>query len=457
MIAALVVLGLLAGGGLFLWGGNDDAHDEQDGKVSGHPTADATPRPKNAMTREWHTSSVGIGSQKDAIVGRLGLWPSASTLTHVTQGGVRGYDIATGKEKWVARPPKGAGTPCAGSAEVNDSGVGAVMYRHAAAAAADADADTDAANGRSGNCSVVAAIDTRTGDVLWSKDLTDPEEPASASAVEVTVGAKTVAVNLRAGRAVHRYSAADGDELSALKPPEKVACEDPRMVHSAVSVVSLADCDDPDNAGRMTVYDTDTGRVRWSTPVKSHRDLFAGEVVADRPLTLYAAASSTLRTYSSRGELRHSIPMKGADAQGSTISLQDGHLVGGSVLVTRVVAEGEGLDGDSYAGYDLNTGARLWKRVLPEGARLLGVEHGSVLAVSSASRTPYRYELSKIGLRDGKVSPEGVAPVGDDDQADGVTAGIPIALAWDERRLYFSVRSGTDKPRTHLLAYRRNP
>ncbi|MEU0811437.1 PQQ-binding-like beta-propeller repeat protein [Streptomyces sp. NPDC005970] len=426
-IAGLTAVGLLlVGGAVVLWVGDG-------GGTSG---AASRPLPKGAMAERWRTSTIDLDQDFKAVDPTL--WAAKSTVTYIAAGEARGYDIASGEKKWVAKAPQPDLTICARSPRVNDSGIGALMYR----------GSLDPAS----KCLLVAAIDTDTGEVLWWKDLAEGHPAPLSGNFKVTVGAKALTVVMDAKDPVRRFSPADGTELTALNPPGDKPCAFPQARHTAVSVVFFTTCYTGDIKASLTLYDAETGRVRWSSPMKPG-ELSVHEVVADEPLTIHDGMSSSLRTYSSRGELQHSIPLKSTGS--SQIHLAGGYLVGDSVLVTRVIPVDDSGKG-SYAGYDLKTGKRLWERTLTRSTWLIGVEGGHVL-VAALRDDSFVFDFLKIGLRDGEVSREGVIPMATSrEAADAGRFATPYAFAWDERWLYVAVRSTTPEwPKTDVVAYRR--
>jgi outer membrane protein assembly factor BamB len=349
------------------------------------------------MAELWHAEAVPTNVD---VMLTPRLWVTDRAAVAVTSSGVQGFDPATGEPSWELPSPEGADVPCGASPEVNARGIGAVLYRPVTAPAADV-------------CSMLAVVDTASGELLWSEDLTTPDpeyaHPA-ASGAPVTVGEETVSIELIED-GLHRFAIDDGSELPLPEVPAHQACDafwtDWR--HSATHLVAVTSCEEMAATGeesQLSVYDAASGEELWTVADAVGADEDLAAVLADAPLTITTA--DRLLSFGEGGEALADVPLDRAEGYVSTdpgeYAIQD------SVLVTTIDDSGQ-----EYLGIDLTTGEDAWQesREGPAEAFLGGSDQVLVLYSDVVEETnAISDHMARLNGQDGALSVEGVLPEG---------------------------------------------
>ncbi|KDN82185.1 hypothetical protein KCH_60190 [Kitasatospora cheerisanensis KCTC 2395] len=342
VLAVVVVLALLgAGGWWFLQRGD------------GPSAAGGERLPGNALSRQWEQSEKRTMVTGTKRTGLPGLWSTSQTVVYGDGGGVRGYDPATGMQKWTLKPPEHVGQPCAMSWRATANGTGAVAY--------------DAGGG---DCSVIASVDTNTGTVLWSKNLAGN---ARSNDPVLTVNDNMITADLGQGT-LARFDARLGTPKSLPRPaPHSGDCTKGYALGDYHGVMT-SDC--PGEG--VTVFSQLDDKGGNKTYPGNGRS--AQAVLGEEPLTVLFDSDSgpaAIQTF-------------GTDGPGPTVELT-GELekfnfsgryravVGKHVLI----AEYEQTDG--FGALDLTTGKLLWRTPYGSHFRLVGEDHGKVLFVTDGA------------------------------------------------------------------------
>lgn len=461
-IGLLVPVGVLLLAAMAVWavfssqeGGASSDELESAGSTSS-PTDDDPP----ALAEAWRAPTPAPESEAESAGGADGavaaLWAGDGTVTQLTPQGVIGYGDLDGAPAWEAPAPAGTAGICAASPSTNADGLGAVVYR---------------ASGEPGECSVLAVLDTGTGELLWRQDLTVGEPgvgpgPLPPEKVRVTVGDSAVAVTAdrpdegpddtgpvgpggpdeaAATSAFHRFAVASGEPLAEPLPPQEVACPSAQHTlvrHAGQRVVALAECPEPNatEARRLDVYHADTGEWEWShsaaDPTFDVTDVLTGD-----PVLLLQ--DEHVVAYGETGEELWRLPA--GEAEGALV---ERHTV---VADEVLVAQHREPNGDpglaAFAGYGLADGARLWEAELPSDVRLLGLDdNGMVLLAHQDGR---QLALSWLDPATGEERPAGEAEL-----ARPLAEGR-LVLAHDPHQLYVMSAPEAGAERAHLHAFER--
>lgn len=382
------VLPLLAAGVLLAaacTGGGGDRGAPQ----TSAPTAE---RPADMLVERWRSPLA------DSRV--LRIWAVGDTIVVVSRGGVEGYDTATGERRWTLSAPPGAGdgTPCAASAGVNGRGVGAVLYDRGFEEYGDF-----------GGCSVLAAVDTRGGAVVWHKKLPNRSGPQvdypDVGQDAVVIGDRVISARtgIWPGAEHHRFSLG-GRALPMLAVPGGQECRrDADWAQSSTYTVVTSFC-----AGtrRLSLHRTQTGEQLWDRPEPA--DLgYVSDVVATSPPAV--AAGDRLVSFTADGRVRADVEVPGGLLPGPR--LERGHLLAAPT-------------DEGFAGIDLHTGELLWEEPLRSSVPS-GITDGGLLS-AYADDGDYR-RLVRLDARDGARTELGALP-GD------ITAGYttPALTAADD-------------------------
>ncbi|MEO3755017.1 PQQ-binding-like beta-propeller repeat protein [Streptomyces sp. B6B3] len=343
----------------------------------------------------------------------------------ITNGGVWGYDGESGEELWRLEHPEGGDlAPCAASEGVNGAGVGALLYQ------------TEDGPGDLPNCTVLAAVDTRRGEVTWSEDLTRTDDVAVGYNIEVpvTVGERAITVDLGGAHDLERFAVADGEELPEPQLPDgdcdwAWATWDIAVEH----LVARARCRG-ESGSQLAVFDAETGEQLWKRSA-ADSTLVDSLFVTDDPLTL--SSSTRLTVYDDNGEVRSEIPLDAIDADveiGSdewrTAFETVAYHVTDSLVITR--SSNDTPTEDILRGFDAATGEELWERDLPEERALVGaVDEVPLVFYEAAENGAIYHHVARLNPEDGALVEEGLLP------RDAEPSFMNTdQLTWDERTMY---------------------
>lgn len=433
-LAALFLAWLLAavaacGGGS--GGGEPDAAETPAGDT---PAADA-------LERVW---AVPVSTQ-----GRV-VWSGPEVLVVRQDADLHGYAAADGEELWRLAPPEGATGPCAVSPGLTADGVGGVAYR------------VDHPEDGEPSCSVLAAVRAETGELLWTEDHTGASALRSEEAA-VSASENVLTMGLFCGT-VHRHHAVEGTALPGPDAPGE-RCND--AVHSAGHLVVRYSAADGDT---LTAYHADTYDELWSRPA-AEDEARLRSVLADEPLTLSVdggpQGGHRVQTFGADGEPERWI---GEEA------LRHGGLEGTAAPGAGPLLDGERLllsarKGELHLLHDLRGGEELWRGERGAYDSILGFRDGALLAVADAERDPDRPLPAGLVLLHRELHPDAESGEGAESGEDGAAGGwqrmglaeplasgpeddeVLIALVgWDDQHLYVAHRELSDG--YHLAAYR---
>jgi outer membrane protein assembly factor BamB len=188
------------------------------------------------------------------------------------------------------------------------------------------------------------------------------------------------------------------------------------------------------------VYDADTGERLWTESSEDAGNVTA--VVSADPLVLIEG-NARFVAYSDTGERLWEQDMAGDD---------------GRRLVPRGVADGVLIATDAgdveprgvFAGYDLGSGERVWRRDLPDRTVLLGVDRdGGAALLGAYALGEGTMELTWLDAADGADRAAGTVPF------EGVAGSVSIGAeaAFDADHFYLS--NGGLEPESVLRAFDR--
>ncbi|MFD7582629.1 PQQ-binding-like beta-propeller repeat protein, partial [Kitasatospora sp. NPDC059817] len=229
--AGVAALGVLVAAGLMVGA---------EGGGSAAATSGGEPGFAVAHTKVWSAQPAASGSSGDDTL--VGSWLLADAVVRADAAGVRAYDLAAGKPVWSVEPPAAGAVPCGLSAGVNQAGLGAVLFR--------AQADPKSP------CTLVAAVDTKTGKTAWTKTVSDAKG-AYGARIGVTED-KVIAVG--DDRAV-AWESADGKDVWQYTGQGKFCTLSGGVTGKTVLVASS--CADSTPADQAVALNTADGKVSW--------------------------------------------------------------------------------------------------------------------------------------------------------------------------------------------------
>ncbi|MEV8328967.1 PQQ-binding-like beta-propeller repeat protein [Kitasatospora sp. NPDC056731] len=384
--AGVAALGVLVAAGLMVGaegGGNAAA------------TSGGEPGFAVAHTKVWSAQPAASGSSGDDTL--VGSWLLADAVVRADAAGVRAYDLAAGKPVWSVEPPAAGAVPCGLSAGVNQAGLGAVLFR--------AQADPKSP------CTLVAAVDTKTGKTAWTKTVSDAKG-AYGARIGVTED-KVIAVG--DDRAV-AWESADGKDVWQYTGQGKFCTLSGGVTGKTVLVASS--CADSTPADQAVALNTADGKVSWWRGLNNRPKTVS--VLSAEPSVVLTTGEKPeddrVFAWGAGGDPAAEIPVVGDGgrldvAHGTFSATPEVFFQNRTMVTTLVPANGGGPV--AAVGYDLDTGKQRWKA--PTAAkgtvRAVGVDGGAlVLAADERRDQPAR--LSRFPLAGGQEATGGNFPQG---------------------------------------------
>ncbi|MGW4896823.1 outer membrane protein assembly factor BamB family protein [Kitasatospora sp. NPDC004240] len=387
--AGVAALGVLIAAGLTVGG--------EGGATSGTEAGGGSAKFNVAHAKAWAAQPAEAlpPGADDTLVGG---WLLESAVVRADSTGVRAYDLADGKPVWAVEPPAPGAVPCGLSPSVGPSGLGAALFRP--------QADPKAP------CSLVVAVDTKTGKTAWTKPLSETKGGYSAR-VGVTED-KVIAVG---DDHVVAWAAADGKDIWQYTGQGKFCTLSGGVSGKTVMVASTcADSTPADQAVSLHVAD---GTVAWWRGLNNQPKTVT--VLSAEPAVVLTTGEKPgddrVFAWGTTGDPAAEIPVGTEDgtrldvAHGS-FSATPGVFFQERTMVTTLAPPG-GNGPLSVTGYDLDSGKQRWRTAVGEkgGVRAVGLD-GAGLLLAADERTEQPAHLSRIALADGKETVGGNFPQG---------------------------------------------
>ncbi|MFJ6623667.1 PQQ-binding-like beta-propeller repeat protein [Kitasatospora sp. NPDC091335] len=385
--AGVAALGVLVAAGLMVGAEGGGSAAASGGGEPGFTVAHA---------RVWAAQPAAAGSSggDDTLVGS---WLLADAVVRADGSGVHAYDRAGGKQTWSVEPPAVGAVPCGLSASVSQAGLGAALFRP--------QADPKSP------CTLVAAVDTKTGKTAWTKTVSDTKGAYSAR-VGVTEDKVVVVGDDRAVA----WESAEGKDVWQYTGQGKFCTLSGGVSGKTVLVASsCADSTPPAQAVALNIAD---GKIGWWRGLNNQ----------PKTVTVLSAEPSVVLTtgekpeddrvfaWGAGGDPAAEIPVAvdggRLDVAHGTFSATPGVYFEGRTMVTTL-APANGGGPVAAIGYDLDTGKQYWKvpTSAAGAARAVGIDGGSlVLAADERRDQPAR--LSRFPLAGGQEATGGNFPSG---------------------------------------------
>ncbi|MER7585713.1 PQQ-binding-like beta-propeller repeat protein [Kitasatospora sp. NPDC097691] len=349
-----------------------------------------------AHSRAWSAQPVAAGQPAgdDTLVGS---WLMADAVVRADGSGVHAYDRAGGKPTWSVEPPAAGAVPCGLSAGVNQAGLGAVLFRP--------QADPKSP------CTLVAAVDTKTGKTAWTKTLADTKGAYSAR-VGVTED-KVVAIG---DDHVVAWESADGKDVWQYTGQGKFCTLSGGVSGKTVLVASsCADSTPADQAVSLNIAD---GKVGWWRGLNNQPKTVT--VLSAEPAVVLTTGdkpeNDRVFAWGAAGDPAAEIPVVTDGgrldvARGAFAATPEVFFEGRTMVTTLTPANGGGPV--AAVGYDLETGKQRWK--VPASAkgtvRAVGIDGGS-LVIAADERRDQPAHLTRFPLAGGEEATGGNFPPG---------------------------------------------
>ncbi|MFK0194482.1 PQQ-binding-like beta-propeller repeat protein [Kitasatospora sp. NPDC090308] len=352
-----------------------------------------------AHTKAWTVAAAQAAADTQGADDTLaGSWLLADTVVRADGTGVHAYALADGKPTWELKAPADGAVPCGLSPAVNGSGLGAVVYRPAA--------------DPKSPCSTVAAVDTKSGQAVWTKTLSDAKDGYTTH-VAVTDD-KVIAVGEDKAAA---WAAADGAEAWQYTGQGKFCT---LSGNAGASVVVLhSRCADSTPADQAVALNVSDGKVRFWRGLNNQPTTVT--VLSAEPAVVLTTGEKPederVFAWGAEGDPAAEIPL--AVEGGGRLDVGRGGFdpvpgvyFQGSTMFAAVVPESGG-NPTAITAYDLTTGKPQWRTPVAEKskARPIGVDAGG-LVVAADEHGDQPAHLSRFALSGGQETQGGAFPQG---------------------------------------------
>ncbi|MCX5210146.1 PQQ-binding-like beta-propeller repeat protein [Kitasatospora sp. NBC_00240] len=347
-----------------------------------------------AHAKVW--SAEPAAAQPGADDTLIGGWLLDEGVVRAESTGVHAYDLAAGKPTWSVEPPAAGAVPCGLSPSVNAAGLGAALFRP--------QADPNSP------CTLVVAVDTRTGKTVWTKTLSDAKEKYAAR-IGVTED-KVIAVG--DDKAV-AWQSADGADIWQYTGQGKF-CTLAGGV-GAKTVVLHSSCADSTPVDQAVSLNTADGKVGWWRGLNNQPRTVS--VLSAEPAVVATTGAATtddrIFAWGPAGDPATEIPVVANDTRidvvhGSFSATPGMYFQDRTMAVTLTPVAGGPV---TVAAYDLSTGKQLWKAPTAEKGkvRAVGLDNGALL-LAADERLGQPARLSRFALADGTETVGGNFPQG---------------------------------------------
>ncbi|MFG3229999.1 PQQ-binding-like beta-propeller repeat protein [Kitasatospora sp. NPDC048194] len=367
-----------------------------EGGGSASATGSGEPGFSVAHAKAWSAQPAAApqGGGDDTLVGS---WLLADAVVRADGTGVHAYDRTAGKPTWSVEPPAAGAVPCGLSAGVNPAGLGAALFR--------LQADPKSP------CTLVAAVDTKTGRTAWTKTLSDTKD-AYAAQIGVTED-KVIAVG--DDRAV-AWDSTDGKDVWQYTGQGKFCTLSGGVSNKTVLVASS--CADSTPADQAVALNTADGKVSWWRGLNNQPKTVS--VLSAEPAVVLTTGArpedDRVFAWGGTGDPAAEIPVVTDGgrldvAHGTFSATPNVFFDGRTMVATLTPANGGGPV--SAVGYDLDTGKQRWKaQTAAKGTvRAVGIDGGS-LVLAADERRDQSARLGRFPLAGGQEAVGGNFPPG---------------------------------------------
>lgn len=380
-----------------------------------------------AHAKIW-TATPAAEPQAGADDTLLGSWLLGDAVVRAESTGVHAYGLADGKATWSLEPPAPGAVPCGLSPTVNAAGLGAAVFR-------------TQADPRS-PCTLVAAVDTRTGRTAWTKTLSDTKDQYTAH-VGVTED-KVIAVGDDKALA---WQAADGADVWQYTGQGKFCTLSGGV--QGKTVLLHSSCADSTPVDQAVSLNTADGKVSWWRGLNNQPKTVT--VLSAEPAVVVTTgerpADDRIFAWGTAGDPAAEIPvtLDGAriDAGHGSFSATPGMFFQDHVMAVTLAPESGGPL--SIAAFDVTTGKQLWKAPTAEKGkvRAVGLDNGALL-LAADERLGQPARLSRFALAGGQETVGGNFPQGTGSLliAGRVLIGSGTVVAVPEHSATFGTAAG---------------
>ncbi|WP_035794428.1 outer membrane protein assembly factor BamB family protein [Kitasatospora mediocidica] len=346
-----------------------------------------------AHNKVW-TAQPAAAAQPGADDTLVGSWLLADAVVRADSSGVHAYDLAAGKPTWSVAAPAAGAVPCGLSPTVNAAGLGGVLFRTAA--------DPNSP------CTLLAAVDSKTGKTAWTKTISGATGPYAAH-VAVTDDKVIVVGDDKAVA----WAAADGKDAWLYAGQGKFCSLSGNA--SGATVVVHSSCADSTPADQAVALSVAEGKVLW----------WRGLNNSPRTVTVLSAEPAVVLTTGDKptdarvfgwgptGDPAGEIPVATAggrlDVAHGSFDPVPGVFFQGHTMTTTLLPDAPGAA--VVTSYDLSTGKQLWQTPVSEKGTVsaVGIDNGA-LVLAADERVGQPAHLSRFALTGGQEDAGGGFP-----------------------------------------------
>ncbi|MEV6212928.1 PQQ-binding-like beta-propeller repeat protein [Kitasatospora sp. NPDC051914] len=381
-LAVLVTAGILATGG-----------DDGDSSAGGEDTAAARAYTV-AHAKAWTAEPAQTAPIDDSLGGA---WITADAVVRADGSGVQAYALADGKPSWTVAAPSQGAAPCGLSPTVNTAGIGGVLFR--------------TGSDPKSPCTVLAAVDTKTGKTVWTKNLSDTKDGYDA---KVSVLAdKVIAVG---EDKVFAWASADGKDLWQYTGQGKFCSLSGGA--TGATVVLHSSCADSTPVDQAVALNAADGKVTWwrglnnkpktVTVLSAEPAVFAttGEKPTDDRIFAWGPKGDPAAEFPVTGDAGRLDTARGTFDVAPTVFFHENTLV-------TTVGPADGGIATAVTAYDLATGKPTWTTAIAEKrkSRAVGLDGGGLL-LAVDERLDKPAHISRFAVAGGAETEGGAFPLG---------------------------------------------
>ncbi|MEW1912033.1 PQQ-binding-like beta-propeller repeat protein [Kitasatospora sp. NPDC085895] len=350
-----------------------------------------------AHAKAW-AAKPAAGAPASADDTLAGSWITADAVVRADGTGVQAYALADGKPTWSVTAPSQGAAPCGLSPTVNTAGLGGVLFRNG--------------SDPKSPCTVLAAVDTKTGKTAWTKNLSDTKDGYDAK-VSV-LDDKVVAVGEDKAFA---WAAADGKDLWQYTGQGKFCSLSGGA--SGATVVLHSSCADSTPTDQAVALNAADGKVKWWRGLNNKPKTVT--VLSAEPAVVATTgekpADDRIFAWGTAGDPAAEIPVTGdagrLDVGRGTFDTAPTVFFHQNTMVAALgPADGVG-PATSVTAYDLATGKPTWTTAVAEKrkSRAVGLDGGGLL-LAVDERLDQPAHISRFALVGGQETQGGAFPLG---------------------------------------------
>ncbi|MCU7822256.1 PQQ-like beta-propeller repeat protein [Kitasatospora sp. DSM 101779] len=389
--AGAAALAVLVTAAVLVTGGDD-------GDKSGGGEDSAAARTYTVAHAKAWAAKPTAGSAASADDTLAGSWVTADAVVRADGNGVQAYALADGKPTWSVTAPSQGAAPCGLSPSVNTAGLGGVLFR--------------TGSDPKSPCTVLAAVDTKTGKTAWTKNLSDTKDGYDAK-VSV-LDDKVVAVGEDKAFA---WAAADGKDLWQYTGQGKFCSLSGGA--SGATVVLHSSCADSTPTDQAVALNAADGKVKWWRGLNNKPKTVT--VLSAEPAVVATTGEKPtddrIFAWGTSGDPAAEIPVTGdagrLDVGRGTFDTAPTVFFHQNTMVAALgPADGVGA-ATSVTAYDLATGKPTWTTAIAEKrkSRAVGLDGGGLL-LAVDERLDQPAHISRFALAGGQETQGGAFPQG---------------------------------------------